>query len=133
MRQLTLEGKCDKTAYPIEIEKEQIHAVNYRDMTVPKPYGNTSVTSAITSYRVNPNATLLNVSDPLALVPDSEIAAFWFVRSAYESFRRPVYYLYKPTNTLIVFPPVSNDGDLILVSVKPQEVEVYPDSILAVA
>lgn len=108
---LTLNGKCDRTRYPLVFTPNlKIQSVSYRDQTLPRATKHTD-----TIFPVPENAQLNPIIDPPDLKPDSEIAAYWFVRACYESFHRPAYYYFPITQTLIVFPPVVNDGDKVLV------------------
>lgn len=108
---LQITGKCDRTRYALAVPPgKRIFSVSYRDAQLPR-----KLQGADLSYPVPPNAQLNPITDPPDLIPDSEIAAFWFVRACYESFRRPAYYFFAPTQTLVLFPPVVNDGDKIIV------------------
>lgn len=117
-RTVKFEGKCDVTRFPLELaEGEEIYLVKYRDMSLPKQGGTFSVTNALSTYKVPPNAQLIQIGIPEAMTPDSVIAAFWFTRAQYADTRKPVFYYYKPEKTLVVFPPVWSDGDLIVVGI----------------
>lgn len=118
-RTIVLDGKCDKTFFPLDLaDNEEPYIVKYRDLTVPRPYGTISVTNALSSYRVQPNAQLFQVNEPNNLIPDSLSAAFWFTKSVYADTRRPVWYYFRPAKTIVCFPPVTSDGDRVIVGVE---------------
>lgn len=117
MQTLTIVGKCDRTRYSVKIPlQHKIQSVAYRDQTLPP-----TVRHSKPAFPVPENARLNPTADPPDLKPDSEIAAFWFVRACYESFQRPVFYYYLPAETLVVFPPVMNDGDRIVIQFVDEE------------
>lgn len=114
--EFVLEGKCDKTRYYLGLGVQKIHSVAYRDLSLPKN-GRRDI-PVRRAYYVPPDAKLLPVTNPFdELVPDTEVAAYWYTRAVYENLRKPVYYFYPQTNLLIVFPPPPNDGDRIIIKV----------------
>lgn len=110
---IQLDGKCDQTRYPVALTESQVvTTVEYRDQTIPRQRIKGG------GYFVPPNSSLTMVGNPPDLIPDSEIAAFWYCRACYEQKRLPMFYYFKPSQKLIVFPPVANSGDRIIVTVR---------------
>lgn len=109
---IQLDGKCDQTRYPVALTDTQvIAAVEYRDQELPRR-------RISGGYIVPKNSSFTLVGNPPDLIPDSEIAAFWYTRACYEQKRLPMFYYFKPAQRLIVFPPVANSGDKIIVTIR---------------
>lgn len=123
------DGKCDKAIYPLELgEEDTILSVSYLDMEMPREQRRAMMLKR-QSYFVKDNAQLTPTISPPDLFPDSEIAAFWFLRSCYEHLRKPVFFYYQTAKKLIVFPPVAADGDQIVIQFRPplpEAVSVIP-------
>lgn len=105
---MILTGKCDKTRYEIDTNGKSIKSVSYKE---------TAVRRVLVKDRilVMPNSVLLKLDSPPDLVPDTEIAAFWYTRTGYEFIKKPVWYFFEPTSKLIVFPPPLSDGDSVII------------------
>ena len=110
---IQMDGKCDQTRYPIALTDTQVVvSVEYHDQTSPRQRIKGG------GYFVPPNSALTMVGNPPDLIPDSEIAAFWYCRACYEQKRLPMFYYFKPAQKLVVFPPPYSDGDRIIINVR---------------
>lgn len=115
---IQIDGKCDKTRYPIALTPNQrVTAVEFRDLTLPR------IKSRNGGYYIAPNAKLTAVGNPPDLTPDSPVAAYWYCRACYENKKLPMFYHYKPSDQLVVFPAPNNDGDRIIITVEDIEPE----------
>lgn len=125
--ELKLEGRCDRTRYHLDVPPDaDVMTVRYRDLSVPKEYRR-DIRVTRTFY-LPPNSEFIKVDDSATdIIPDSEAAAYWYLRAVAENQRKPCFYYYKPLNLLVCFPPVANSGDQILVTVETPDA-LEPDT-----
>lgn len=123
-RRLSIESKCDRSRYKIELDPDAvILSVTYRhfagryEKLVPQ-----KVEEATMGYY---RAWKTDGA------PETENETYWYTRALYEHYKKPFWYFFRPTNTLVVVPSPPDDGSLISVLIEdaPEEfVAITTDS-----